>query len=76
MSADAELTATEVPPEAIEAAETSPAARFGSCLPSGPHSRSASSLNMAAITCRPVPTANASRPSFAASAISAIDTIT
>jgi hypothetical protein len=31
---------------------------------------------MADITCRPVPTARASKPSFADSAISAIDTIT
>jgi hypothetical protein len=31
---------------------------------------------MAAITCSPVPTARASRPYFADSAISAIDTIT
>ena len=51
-------------------------ARSGLCLLSGPHSRSASSPNMAAITCSPVPTAKASRPSFADSAISAIDTIT
>jgi hypothetical protein len=35
------------------------------CLPAGPHSRSAFSPNMAAITCSPVPTARASRPSFA-----------
>jgi hypothetical protein len=46
------------------------------CLPAGPHSRSPSSPNMAAITCSPVPTAKASRHSFAAPAISAIDTIT
>ena len=45
-------------------------------LPSGPHSRITSSSNMAAMTCIPVPTASASKPSFADSAISAIDTIT
>jgi hypothetical protein len=45
-------------------------------LPSGPHSRVTSSSNIAAITCKPVPTARASKPSFADSAISPIDTIT
>jgi len=46
------------------------------CLPCGPHSRATSSSNIAAITRSPVLTAKASRPSFADSAISAIDTTT
>jgi len=46
------------------------------CFPSGPHNRVTSSSNMAVITCSPMPTARASRPSRAAPAISAIDTIT
>src|ERR1700704_2132879 len=50
--------------------------RPGLCLPPGPHSHSASSANMAAITWRPAPTARASRPSFTDPAISAIDTAT
>jgi hypothetical protein len=45
------------------------------CLPRGPHSASTSALIHAPITCRPVATASASRPSRADSAISVNATV-
>ena len=52
------------------------AARSGSCLPCGPHSASTSAAIIAAITCRPAPTAIASSPSRTSAAISPIATLT
>ena len=52
------------------------ALRSGSCLPFGPHTASTSAFIIAAITCSPVPTAIASRPSCTSPASSAIATDT
>jgi hypothetical protein len=45
-------------------------------LPFGPHSALTSAAIIAAITCRPAPTAIASRPSRTSAAISSIATLT
>ena len=52
------------------------AVRARSCLPFGPASAVTSASISACITCRPAPTARASRPSCMFSAISAIATLT
>jgi hypothetical protein len=52
------------------------AVRAASCLPFGPANTVTSASINAAITCRPAPTAKASRPSCMFSAISAIATLT
>ena len=52
------------------------AARSGMCLPFGPTSPATSASIIAYITCMPAPTARASKPSFADSAISPSETRT
>ena len=52
------------------------AVRSASCLPRGPHKASTSAAIIAASTCKPVPTAMASRPSRTSAAISLIATVT
>src|SRR5450759_2034792 len=52
------------------------AVRPGSCLPRGPHAAATSASISEAITCKPAPTARASRPSRISSAISLIAIVT
>ena len=52
------------------------AVRSRSCRPLGPHSASTSAAIIAAITCKPAPTASASKPSRTSAAISLIATLT
>ncbi len=71
-------TATRRPPSVTEPspAPCRVADRSGSCLPRGPQTASTSAFIIAAITCSPVPTAIASRPSCTSPASSAIATLT
>jgi hypothetical protein len=59
------VTGTRRPPRVTDPASLPcrTADRAGSCLPFGPHDASTSAFIIAAITCSPVPTASASRPS-------------
>jgi hypothetical protein len=50
--------------------------RAGACFPFGPHAAATSAFIIAAITCGPVPTAIASRPSCTSPVSSAIVTLT
>jgi hypothetical protein len=67
------LTGTRLPPSVTDPspAPCRTADRSGSCLPRGPHTASTSALIIAVITCNPVPTAIASRPSCTSPANSA-----
>ena len=72
------VTGTRRPPKVTEPSSLPcrTAVRAGSCLPFGPHTTSTSAFIIAAITCSPVPTAIASRPSCTSPASSAIATLT
>jgi hypothetical protein len=72
------VTATRRPPRVTEPRSRPwrTAVRPWSCLPFGPANAVTSASINACITCRPAPTANASRPSCMLSAISAIATLT
>ena len=68
------VTGTRRPPRVTDPSSLPcrTAVRAGSCLPRGPHTASTSAFIIAAITCNPVPTAIASRPSCTSPASSAI----
>ena len=70
------VTATRRPPRVTEPRSRPwrTAVRAWSCLPFGPANAVTSASINACITCRPAPTANASRPSCMFSAISLIAT--
>ena len=72
------VTGTRRPPRVTEPRSRPwrTAVRAWSCLPFGPASAVTSASINACITCRPAPTANASRPSCMFSAISVIATLT
>ncbi len=71
-------TGTRRPPRVTEpfSVPCRTADRFGSCLPFGPHAAATSASIIAAITCSPVPTAIASRPSRTSATISPSATVT
>ena len=72
------VTGTRRPPNVTEprSLPCRTAVRAPSCLPLGPASALTSASINDCITCKPAPTANASRPSCIFSAISAIATLT
>ena len=72
------LTGTRRPPRVTDprSRPCRTAVRASSCLPFGPASTVTSASISAAMTCRPAPTARASRPSCRFSAISVIATLT
>jgi len=68
------VTGTRRPPKVTDPSSLPcrTAVRARSCLPRGPHTASTSAFIIAAITCSPVPTAIASKPSCTSPASSAI----
>jgi hypothetical protein len=71
-------TGTRRPPNVTEprSLPCRTARRSGSCRPHGPQTAVTSASINCCITCRPAPTASASKPSCMSSAISAIATVT